>query len=139
MAQTAANLMEYVLPPAPLRQWVMTLPYAWRRRVAYDGALLGLLTRVFVKTVLAFYRKRIHRKGESGAVVVVQRTSSDLRLNPHLHIVFLDGVYRELGGCVVFEPLEHLATSEVGEVLEKACRRIERALRRRGLLARRRG
>jgi len=136
MAETAANLIEYVLPPAPLRQWVLTLPYAWRKRVAYDGALLGLLTRIFVKTVLAFYRKRIHRKGESGAVVVVQRTSSDLRLNPHLHIVFLDGVYRELGSEVVFEPLEHLATSEVGEVLEKACRRLERGLRRRGLLAR---
>jgi hypothetical protein len=31
--------------------------------------------------------------GQSGAVVVVQRTSSDLKTNPHLHVLFLDGVY----------------------------------------------
>jgi len=29
---------------------------------------------------------------QSGAVVAVQRASSDLKLNPHLHAVFLDGV-----------------------------------------------
>jgi len=32
-------------------------------------------------------------EAKSGAVTVVQRTSSDLRLNPHLHVVFLDGAY----------------------------------------------
>jgi hypothetical protein len=30
-------------------------------------------------------------------VTFVQRTSSDLRLNPHLHVVFLDGAYHEAG------------------------------------------
>jgi len=32
-------------------------------------------------------------RAQSGAVVAVQRASSDLKLNPHLHAVFLDGVY----------------------------------------------
>jgi Transposase zinc-binding domain len=32
MAQTAAHLMEHVLPTVPLRQWVLTFPYAWRKR-----------------------------------------------------------------------------------------------------------
>jgi hypothetical protein len=49
MASTAANLVECVLPPSPLRQWVLTVPYAWRSRLAYDGALLGVVTRVFVR------------------------------------------------------------------------------------------
>jgi hypothetical protein len=31
--------------------------------------------------------------GRSGAVTVVQRTSADLKLNPHLHAVVLDGVF----------------------------------------------
>jgi hypothetical protein len=31
----------------------------------------------------------------------VQRTSSDLRLDPHLHVVFLDGAYHEQDGELV--------------------------------------
>jgi hypothetical protein len=67
---------------------------------------------------------------KSGAVTVVQRTSSDLRLNPHLHLVVLDGAWYEDGGELAWEGLSHLGTSEVGEVLERLVRRIERHLRR---------
>jgi hypothetical protein len=66
---------------------------------------------------------------------VVQRTSSDLRLNPHLHSLFLDGAYREQGATLVWEPLGHVQTREVGAVLAHAVKRITRHLRRRGALA----
>ena len=101
MAATAANLVECVLPTVALRQWVLTVPFPWRKRLAYDGALLGAVTRIFVSTVLGFYRERLRKEGvtggQSGAVVVVQRTSSDLKLHPHLHVLFLDGAYAESG------------------------------------------
>jgi hypothetical protein len=85
MNATAANLIERVLPPqSGLRQWVLTFPFSWWRRLAQDGALLGRLTRIVVETVLTFYAARAAQEGElgakSGAVTVVQRTSSDLRL-----------------------------------------------------------
>ena len=32
-------------------------------------------------------------RGQSGAVTVVQRTSADLKLHPHLHLIALDGVF----------------------------------------------
>jgi hypothetical protein len=135
MASTAANLVEHVLPPSPLRQWVLTVPYPWRKRLAYDGELLGALTRIFVSTVLRFYAERMKKdgapNGQSGAVVVVQRTSSDLKLNPHLHVLFLDGAYRELGDEAVFRELPRLSTREVGEVLERAVQRMTRFVRRR--------
>ena len=100
MCATAANLIESVLPKAvPLRQWVLTFPFGWRKRLAQDGRLFGELTRLFVETVSAFYAKRAAGHGangaKTGAVTVVQRCSSDLRLNPHLHVVFLDGAYYE--------------------------------------------
>jgi hypothetical protein len=97
MCATAANLMEHVLPKAvALRQWVLTFPFGWRRRLALDGALLGALTRIFVDTVLSSYERWAAVPGsKTGAVTVVQRTASDLRVNPHLHVVFLDGVYCE--------------------------------------------
>jgi hypothetical protein len=67
-------------------------------------------------------------------VLVVQRTSSDLRLNPHVHAVFFDGVFDEdAEGEVAFHPLPRLETEEVAGVLEDASRRITRYLRRRGL------
>jgi len=73
MASTAANLIEHVLPPSPLRQWVLTVPFAWRARLAYDGELLGAVTRVCVSTILGFYTARMKREGvsggQSGAVV----------------------------------------------------------------------
>lgn len=71
---------------------------------------------------------------KTGAVTVVQRTSSDLRLNPHLHVVFLDGAYHEAGDALAWEQLGHLKTREVGEVLERALRRMARYLRRHGAL-----
>ena len=86
MNATAANLVERVLPSqSGLRQWVLTFPFPWRRRLAQDGALLGNLTRMFVETVHAFYAERAAREGalgaKTGAVTVVQRTSFDLRLD----------------------------------------------------------
>jgi hypothetical protein len=117
----------------------LTFPFPWRRRLAQDGALLGHLTRIFVETVHAFYAERAAREGaldaKTGAVTVVQRTASDMRLNPHLHLVALDGVWHEQGGELSWQGLSHLQTSEVGAVLESTVRRIERHLRRRGLLA----
>jgi putative transposase len=121
MAQTAANLTESVLPAAPLRQWVLTVPHAIRYRLAYDAKLLGKVVRAFLATVLGFYKKRC---GVSGAVAVIQRTSSDLKLNPHVHAVFLDGGYQG----ETFVALGHLRGSDVAEVLTKAKRRIERVL-----------
>ena len=128
-----------LLPPqSGLRQWVLTFPFPWRRRLAQDGALLGRLTRLVVETVLAFYAARAAEQGgrgaKSGAVTVVQRTSSDLRLNPHLHLVVLDGAWHEDGDELAWEGLVHLGTREVGEVLERLVRRMERHLRRSGLL-----
>ena len=55
-------------------------------------------------------------------------------VNPHLHVVVLDGAWHEQGTELSFEGLGHLKTSEVGDVLERTLRRIERHLGRRGLL-----
>ena len=85
-----------------------------------------------------FYAARAGQEGglgaKSGAVTAVQRASSDLRLNPHLHMIALDGAWHEQGTELVFQGLGPLKTSEVGEVLERTHQRMERHLRRRGLL-----
>ena len=79
-------------------------------------------------------RRSARGAAKTGSVTVLQRTSSDLRLNPHLHVLFLDGAYHEDGAELVWNELGHLQTREVGQVLENAVRRMMRYLRRHGLL-----
>jgi putative transposase len=128
------------LPHVPLRQFVLTIPHELCRRVAYDGKLFGALSRLFADSVLAWYHRRLADegapRGRGGAVVVMQRSSSDLRLNPHLHGVFLDGVYvMESEGVPSFRALPDLSTSDVADVLQVTRVRIVRFRQRRGVLS----
>ena len=75
-----------------------------------------------------------HLVGHGGAVSVVQRTSSDLRLNPHLHAILLDGVFVPDSGTPVFHPLPHLDTSDLADVLQVIRVRILKYLERRGVM-----
>jgi hypothetical protein len=59
MAQTPANLTEHVLPPVPLRQWVLTVPFELRARLGFDGKLLGAVSRLVVDSVLGCEMKSI--------------------------------------------------------------------------------
>ena len=59
MAQSAANLVEHVLPVVPLRQFVVTFPFELRARLAYDRKLLAAITRIAIDSVLGFYRRRM--------------------------------------------------------------------------------
>jgi len=48
-----------------------------------------------------------------------QRTSSDLKLNPHVRAAFLDGAYRDKSHELDFRAVGHLSTREVAKVLER--------------------
>jgi hypothetical protein len=58
MSDTAAHLVDRVLPEAPVRQWVLSLPHALRYRLAYDAKLSSALLSVFIRTVFAALRRR---------------------------------------------------------------------------------
>jgi len=142
MAQTAANLVDHVLPPSvPLRQFVLTVPFELRARLAYDGELLGGVSRELATAVQDFYRRRFEqlgvRGGKTGSVTVVQRANSDLRLNPHYHQIALDGVYTEPEDTEAipdFHPLPYLTSEDVADVLQLARVRILRFLQRQGAI-----
>jgi hypothetical protein len=92
----ALTLVDYVLPEVPIRQFVLTMPFPLRFPLAFDGKLLGQVLRIFTDTIAANYRKRQADRGivdgQGGAVTVIQRANSDLRLNPHFHVLQLDGL-----------------------------------------------
>ena len=74
-----------------------------------------------VERDLGFYRERGGGPpgGQGGAVVAVLRTSSDLKLDPHVHAVFLDGTYRTRRDEPEYRSDSHLPTRYVAEVLER--------------------
>jgi Putative transposase len=139
MAATTLNLLDHVVPRVGLRQFVLTLPHALRARLAYDGPLLGAVSRIFVDSVLGWYRRRMELEGavagRSGAVTVVQRTSADLKLNPHLHSVLLDGVFVAgpdgRDGKPVFHALPRISDTAVADLLQIIRTRVMRFLVRR--------
>ena len=63
---------------------------------------------VFLRVVTAWYVRQARGQGYRGArcgsVTFVQRFGSSINLNPHFHVLFLDGVYVPAaeGGAPVF-------------------------------------
>ena len=77
MADTAAHLVDHVIPDVPVRQWVLSPPPALRYRVAYDSQLLAVLIRIFIRAIFSSLRCRARAcgipRGQCGAVAFVQR------------------------------------------------------------------
>ncbi len=111
MADTAAHLIDCVLPEVPIRQWVLTLPYPLRYRCAYDAALASEVLRAFLRALFSALRRRAKSqwgtpRGQCGAVTFIQRFGSALNLNVHFHALALDGVHvRDDGMAMRFLPL----------------------------------
>jgi hypothetical protein len=58
MADTAAYMVDCVLPEVPMRQWVLTLPYPLRYRCAWDAKLTSEVLRAFMRSLFADQRRR---------------------------------------------------------------------------------
>jgi len=136
MADTAAQLVDRVLPEVPIRQWVLTLPYPLRYRCAYDSRLMSDVLRAFTRSLFSELRRRARntwgeRAEQCGAVTFIQRFGSALNLNVHFHTLALDGVYLyDIGRdkSPRFLPLPPPAPGEVARVLSGAARRIQRVI-----------
>ncbi len=133
MTETAARWVDRLLPLAPYRQWVLTLPWWLRARLSWDT---GLLTEV-VGVLHAAVRRRLRQLGrhgaapglEPGAVTVVQRFGGALNLNVHVHALVSDGGWTAEGR---FAPVR-VRASDVASVAERVNRRLLGLLERRGL------
>jgi hypothetical protein len=88
MADTAAHLVDRVLPEVPIRQWVLTLPYPLRYRCAYDTRLASEVLRAFNRSLFAELRRRARRQWgirtpQCGSVTFIQRFATELRSDAH--------------------------------------------------------
>jgi hypothetical protein len=139
MTESAARLVDEVLPRVPVRQWVLSLPHRLRYLLAWDHALARAVLGMAVRVLLGFQRHRARRygirDGRSGCVTVIQRFGGGLNLNIHFHTLLFDGVFYAPaeGSTLDFRPLPPPTDDEVGVVLARIAGRVRRLLDRRGL------
>ena len=137
MVDTAAHLVDRVFPRVPVRQWVLSLPFALRYRLAYDSTMLTAVLQVFIRSLFGFYRRLACDYGidqsQCGAVTFVQRFGSAANLHVHFHVLCIDGVYAPgLDGKPEFFPLRPPENSEVADLAQTLAQRIPALLKRRG-------
>jgi hypothetical protein len=138
MSQTAAHLVDHIIPQAPVRQWVLSLPIPLRLLLAAQPELvtpvLGVVQRVLERRLLDV-AGLVAGEGQGGAVTLIQRFGSAANLNVHLHCLVLDGVYRS-GADGVPELIEAAAPTEeeLHALLQTIIARLMKLLTRQGVL-----
>lgn len=140
MAESAALLVDEVLPEQPMRQWVLSFPFQLRFLFASQpvikGQVLGMVYRV-IATHLVKKTGHAHKTAKTGAVTLIQRFGSALNLYIHFHMLFLDGVYVDgPDGAVRFCWVKAPTSQELTQLAHTIAHRVGRYLERRGLLER---
>ena len=157
MAESAALLVDEVLPEQPLRQWVLSFPYPLRflfaSRPSVMGEVLGIVYRC-IATHLIRKAGFTRETARTGAVTLIRRFGSALNLNLHLmcmdarmpraqgcaraaHMLFLDGVYVERSDrSVRFRWVKAPTSDELTHLVHIIARRVGRFLERKGWLTR---
>src|ERR1700745_2595347 len=94
MAQTAAHLVECVMPWVPTRQWVVSVPSPLRYWMVASQDLTTTV-HTMIRTTIAQHDANQAVKGgverqqvQPGSVTCIQRFGSALNLNVHSHLIF---------------------------------------------------
>jgi Putative transposase/Transposase zinc-binding domain/Resolvase, N terminal domain len=138
MSELAAHLVDHVLPPVPIRQWVFTAPVPVRYQLAFDAGLTRAVLRVFLRTVFGWQRRCAARRGlvgaRGGSVTAIRRFGGSLNINVHFHALLFDGVYMRASPTTrpVFHRLPPPTDGDIAELLTRVHRRARRLLLRRG-------
>ena len=93
MAESAALLVDDVLPHEPVRQWVISFPFQLRYLFArYPKAMSQALAIVYRTIVTHLIKKAglTHKTAKTGGITLIQRFGSALNLNVHFHMLLLE-------------------------------------------------
>ena len=142
MQDGAERILDFVLPPVPIRQWVTSYPKSLRVHLAADAELNSRVVALSIAEIFKWQRARARRLGRRGtrvaAICVLQRFGSALQLNPHAHSLLPDGVFGPRYENAPDEPPEFLRIApptddEVEQILHRIVRKIMRLTEKLGL------
>ena len=136
MAESAALLVDEVLPQQPVRQWVLSVPFPLRFLFASRPDVMGRVLGIVYRTIATHMTHKAgytNTTAHAGAVTLIQRFGSALNLNIHFHMLFLDGVYADGGK---FRWVKAPTSTELTQLAHTIATRTGRFLERQGLLER---
>jgi hypothetical protein len=139
MTDLAAHSVDHVIPRGPVRNWVLSLPRAFRYRLAYDHARMVAVFGLLVRAVQGFYTLRARARGldaaRTGAITFVQHFGSAANLHVHAHVPVMDGVFTAAeSGELTFHKLPLPSDHELNALLAVVRRRVLHHLHRHGWL-----
>ena len=143
MAETAAHLVEQVIPWVPIRQWVVSVPIPLRYWIAASTHLMAQVQTIIRRTIHQYYVNQAVKQGypreqvQAGSVTFVQRFGSSLNLNLHDHFICLDGVYLDRSAQGLkpkFVKIAPPSDADIAAVVTKLSQRVIRKLRQLGYL-----
>ena len=143
MAQTAAHLVEQVMPWVPTRHWVVSVPVPLRSWMAASQELTAQVHTIIRTTIGQYYVNQAVTRGvprdkvQPGSVTFIQRFGSAINVNLHCPCVFLEGVYldrTEAGLTPRFVTGEPPTDADIAAVITKISHRVIRQLRQLGYL-----
>jgi hypothetical protein len=150
MAQTAAHLADHVIPPVPVRQWVISVPKRLRGFLADRPRAVAAVTRIFldeiertlitVSGVTAPTDMPSASRPRLGGISFLHRFGSALNHHVHLHTCVTDGVFVPAAaeaGCdatPAFIPARPITQTDLAALTERVRRRVIRWFRRAGLI-----
>jgi hypothetical protein len=143
MAQTAAHLVECVLPWVPTRQWVVLVLIPLRYWTAPSKDLTAQVHTIIRTTIAQHYMNQYvkssieRQKVQPGSVTCIQRCGGAINLHVHYHVLFLEGIYldrTDQSRKPRFVKGEPPSDTDIAAVLQKSSRRIIRTLRKLGYL-----
>ena len=140
MGESAALLVDEVLPTEPVRQWVLSFPFQLRFLLARHPELMAQVLSIVYRTLSTHLIKKAgftKATAQSGSVTLIQRFGSALNLNVHFHMLFLDGVYTEDDyGTQRFHRVKSPTHDELNALVHTLSHRIARWLEKHGVLER---
>jgi hypothetical protein len=131
-----------VWPQAKTRQWVLTFQHQVRSWLLRSPELFNEVISVVVDSILFHYEQHAalvlgqdHIKlPTSGSVSFVQFFGSSLAPNPHLHMMFLDGVFARVKNGIKFFEQRGLSQESKFDVLEMIYLRLAKLFAKKGFV-----
>lgn len=143
-ALTTAFVLDEVLPIVPIRQYVVSFPFAVRFVLATRPKVMTAVLRI-VNSVL--HRFLVAKSGivnhseddawESGQVTFIQRWGSALNLNCHFHILMPEGLWKKdmAKNTATFHELAAAPNNDdIAALVAVIAKKVNRYLTRQGLL-----
>ena len=136
MMETAALLVDHVLPHRSVRQWVLGFPYPLRFLLAIQPQAMGKVLAIVNRAISTYLINKAGFKvteAHTGAVTLIQRLGSALNLNLHFHMLFIDGVFSlKSKGELRFHRVNAPTSKELNALVATISERVARYLERRG-------